>query len=126
MTDTKHTLFDPRDLAGQLPERPLRPEEVSDIADQLDLSVASSTIETESGQAAVPMWFAFAHADGDGKQGDALAFWFEGGEWVGEVERADVSRALWLEVLDAFAAGAGYERGELSITTDDGHERTLE
>jgi len=121
--------IDPEALANRLPDRPLTPDEVGDLGDELGWSVSQETHQSEDGNEYVPRWFAFRpteaepeseEAVGTDVEGDALVFYLddESGEWVGILEQTGVSQSTWIEVCDAYAAEMGMEANLSSIVAE--------
>jgi len=109
---------DVEDLADQLPSRPLTHEETQDLADRLAWSFSTVTHETESGREYVPEMLLFRPTertdDGEDWRGDALGLHMDDRmtEWIGEVEREDVTHSQWIQVIEAYGR---YRGGNTSV-----------
>lgn len=105
-------------LADRLPGRPLTHSEASDLADALAWSVSTVTYSTESGRDFVPEAYLFRPSerteDGEDWRGDALDLRMDDRmtEWVGSVEREDVTHSDWVAVIEATGRWSG---GDLSV-----------
>jgi len=103
-------MIDPSELADRLPARPLKPDEVDDLADTFNWSVQRIIYTTDSGTEYVPEWYAFRataerETPADDVRGDALCFYMddEMAEWHGEVLREDVPESTWMQVGERYA-----------------------
>jgi len=112
------------DLADRLPSRPLTHSEVRDLADRLAWSFSTVTHETESGTEYVPEAMMFRPAqgtdDGESWRGDALGLHMDDSmtEWVGQVEREDVTHSQWIQVIEAYGRYRGGDMSVLSIVRE--------
>ena len=103
-------MIDPSELAGRLPARPLKPDEIDELTDTFGWSVQRIIYTTDSGTEFVPEWYAFRAREGretpqDDVRGDALCFYMDDNmsEWHGEVLREDVSESTWMQVGEQYA-----------------------
>ena len=109
---------DVEDLADRLPSRPLTHSETRDLADRLAWSFSTVTHETESGTEYVPEALMFRPTqrtdDGEGWRGDALGLRMDDSmtEWIGEVEREDVTHSQWIQVVQAYGR---YRGGDMEV-----------
>lgn len=122
----------PAALADRLPDRPLRPDEVRDIADQFEWSLFTVTYETESGTDYVPEWHVFRVTEpregiDDDPRGDALSFWMDDDleTWDGEVSQEQLEESTWIATNEKYADYRGSEM-ELTGMRFEGREWELE
>jgi len=124
---------DPTELADQLPERPLTPDETTEIAERFGWSCSRVVYETTEGSEYVPLWFAFEPTEQrtgaqDEVRGDALGFEMnnEMTDWTGQVEQTDVAESTWLQVCEMHAQEMCVADGlELQSVKTEGGERRL-
>jgi len=124
---------DPTELADQLPERPLAPDETTKIAERFGWSCSQVVYEGAEGTEHVPLWFAFEPTEQragpqDEVRGDALGFQMndEMTDWTGQVEQTDVAESTWLRVCEMHAQEMGVADGlELQAVKTEGGERRL-
>jgi hypothetical protein len=94
-------------IADRLPDQPLKPATINDIARQLDWSALVIPAEID-GVKICPESYLFAPDEraplDDGSiPGTALGLRFDGDEWVGESMRTDVVYDNWIKVNQQFA-----------------------
>lgn len=121
-------MVDPADLAARLPNRPLKPTEVEEIADAVGFSTQQVTHKTESGATYVPLFFVFdSQGAGEGlkkRTGDVYVLRMNENlsAWSGIVAEEGINGSEWLDVVKEWAGKMGYEIGEVSMKLDDPDE----
>jgi len=113
-------MIDPETLADQLPDRPLRPEEVSSIFDRVGWSTMPVISETDSGTEYIAI--IYCHDDKT-KRAMALRMDDEMDTWIGEVMREGVNQSKWLEVNQQYSDMVEGEIEPVRMEFEDGKIR---